>query len=127
MLPMSRPRTVAAAGFAPAASSVWARRSGLLSYAALVEPPGFAPGFRVYQTRVLLLDDGSLAPTGGLEPPRYRLTGGRSTAELRRIRWWGESDLHAHSQWRRFYRPWGSLLPSRPIMVPVEGNDPPTF
>ena len=32
----------------------------MLSYAAVVEPPGFAPGLRVYQTRVLLLDDGSL-------------------------------------------------------------------
>ncbi len=44
-----------------------------LSYAGpVVEPPGFAPGFRVYQTRVLLLDDGSLWLLGQgtiLQPP----------------------------------------------------------
>jgi hypothetical protein len=32
----------------------------LLSYAAMVEPLGVAPRFRVYQTRVLLLNDGSV-------------------------------------------------------------------
>ena len=44
-----------------------------LSYAgSVVEPPGFAPGLRVYQTRVLLLDDGSLWLLGQgtiLQPP----------------------------------------------------------
>jgi|GEM_PF-6812793 hypothetical protein len=31
----------------------------MLSYAAMVEPLGIAPRFRVYQTRILLLNDGS--------------------------------------------------------------------
>jgi hypothetical protein len=60
-----------------------------LSYAGpVVEPPGFAPGFRVYQTRVLLLDDGSVAPQAGdvseagaqRFPATLRLTAGRSTS-----------------------------------------------